>query len=218
MHHGRSAGLRLVATLALAGLAAGCGGPATSDATPQVTTAPTTSTPPEPTPAVSPSVEVASSESVSPVASGTEASTPPVAITDLCTLLTPSDFARFGVDGAGEPEATTDGTGSTYCVYAGTSGATGGIELDLLPNPDETTAHDTFVTATGEGPPGMPATGGGFTVWSFAIDDEVAALVVRQGSLVIALAAPNDINTEQGLVSLAQLVIERADPVLLGTS
>lgn len=180
----------VVAVVALVAVLAGCGG------TPTGTTTPT----------VAPSA---------PATTGPESSGP-VAITDLCTLLTAEDFARFGVDGAGEPVATTDGTGSTYCVFAGESGATGGIELDLFPNPDESTAHDTFITATGEAAAGRPATGGAFDESSFAIDNEVAFLVVRQGPLVIALSAPNDINTEQGLVSLAQLVLERADPVLLG--
>lgn len=194
MHHGRFATphrlVALVAVVALIAVVAACGG------TPTGTT----------TASAVPSAETTTDAQ----------SSGPVAITDLCTLLTAADFARFGVDGAGAPEATTDGTGSTYCVFAGESGATGGIELDLFPNPDESTAHDTFVTATGEAAAGRPATGGGFDESSFAIDDEVAFLVVRQGPLVIALAAPNDINTEQGLVSLAQLVLERADPVLLG--
>jgi hypothetical protein len=191
MRHERPAATRrLVALVALVAALAGCGGTPTGSATPTG----------EP----------------SPQPSGDAEASGPVAIADLCTLLSPTDFARFGVDGAGEPEATTDGTGSTYCVYAGESGATGGIELDLFPNPDESTAHDTFVTATGETAAGRAATGGGFDESSFAIDDDVALLVVRQGPLVIALAAPNDVNTEQGLVSLAQLALERADPVLLG--
>ena len=158
-------------------------------------------------------------------ASDGEASTastePPVASasgvpTDLCELLRPEDFAAAGVDGAGEPEATTDGTGSSYCVYAGESGATGGIELDVFPNADEASARETFETATAEGPAGKPASTGGFSDSSFAIDGDVAYLTVRQGLLVLSLAAPNDINTETGLVTLAQLAIQRADSALTG--
>jgi hypothetical protein len=146
---------------------------------------------------------------------------PPVASpsgvpTDLCELLRPEDFAAAGVDGAGEPEATTDGTGSSYCVYAGESGATGGIELDVFPNADEASAKETFATATAEGPAGKPASTGSFSESSFAIDGEVAYLTVRQGLLVLALAAPNDMNTETGLVMLAQLAIERAGSDLTG--
>ncbi len=146
---------------------------------------------------------------------------PPVASrsgvpTDLCELLRPEDFSSFGIDGAGEPEATTDGTGSSYCVYAGESGATGGIELDVFPSPDEAAAKETFATATGEGPAGIPVSGGSFAESSFAIDGEVAYLTVRQGLLVLSLAAPNDINTETGLVMLAKLAVERAGSALTG--
>ena len=136
--------------------------------------------------------------------------------TDLCELLRPEDFATAGVDGAGEPEATTDGTGSSYCVYAGESGATGGIELDVFPNADEASAKETFATATSEGPAGRPASTGSFSESSFAIDGEVASLTVRQGLLVLSLAAPNDMNTETGLVMLAQLAIDRAGSDLTG--
>lgn len=136
--------------------------------------------------------------------------------TDLCELLRPEDFATAGVDGAGEPEATTDGTGSSYCVYAGESGATGGIELDVFPNLDEASAKETYATAAGEGPAGRPASAGTFSESSFAIDGEVAYLTVRQGLLVLSLAAPNDMNTETGLVMLAQLAIQRAGSTLTG--
>ena len=146
---------------------------------------------------------------------------PPVASpsgvpTDLCELLRPEDFAAAGVDGAAEPEATTDGTGASYCVYAGESGATGGIELDVFPNADEASARETFETAVGEGPAGKPAGTGSFSDSSFAIEDEVAYLTVRQGLLVLSLAAPNDINTEAGLAMLAQLAIQRAGSTLTG--
>ena len=186
MPHARPAALRVVAAAALAGLLAACGGTASDG---DASIAPT-----EP-PVESPSGGVA---------------------TDLCELLRPEDFAAAGVDGAGEPEATTDGTGSSYCVYAGESGATGGIELDVFPNPDEASAKETFATATGEGPAGKPASTGSFSESSFAIDGEVAYLTVRQGLLVLSLAAPNDMNTETGLAMLAQLAIERAGSDLTG--
>ena len=136
--------------------------------------------------------------------------------TDLCELLRPEDFAAAGIDGAGEPEATTDGTGSSYCVYAGESGATGGIELDVFPNPDEATAKVTYATATGEGPAGVAAENATFSESAFAIDGGVAYLTVRQGLLVLSLAAPNDMNTETGLVTLARLAIQRAGSALTG--
>lgn len=124
-------------------------------------------------------------------------------------VLTPDDFSTSGVDGAGAPTVTADESGS-YCVYAGTSGATGGIELDLFPNPDEATAKDTYATAVGEGPQGTQPAGATFEDSSFAIDGDVAYLVARQGTLVVALAVPNDMNVDVGLVQLAALAFQRA--------
>ena len=186
MPHARRYALRLAVAASLAGLIGACGGTTTDGG--DATTAPT-----EPSSASSSSVP-----------------------TDLCELLRPDDFAAAGVDGAGEPEATTDGTGSSYCVYAGESGATGGIELDVFPSADEASAKETFATANAEGPVGTPVSGGSFAESSFAIDGEVAYLTVRQGLLVLSLAAPNDINTETGLVTLAQLAVERAGSALTG--
>jgi hypothetical protein len=126
-----------------------------------------------------------------------------------CSLLTPSDFAAAGVDGAADPTDNPDGS-SHYCVYAGASGATGGIELDVFPHDDVASAEETYRTALSEGPAGEPATGATFSESSFAIVDDVAYLTVRQGKLVIALSVTNDINTEVGLVQLANLVVQRA--------
>src|SRR3990172_2468754 len=81
------------------------------------------------------------------------ATTPPVGglATIDCGLLAPADFAANGVDGAGTPTDNPDGT-SHYCVYAGSSGATGGIEFDVFPHEDVASAEATYATATGEGP------------------------------------------------------------------
>ena len=178
---------RLLVAAALAGLLGACGGTATAGGG-----------------------EASTTPSESPVASSSAVPT------DRCELLRPDDFATAGIDGAGEPEATTDGTGSSYCVYAGESGATGGIELDVFPSQDEASAKETYATATGEGPAGQPVPTGGFSDSSFAIDGEVAYLTVRQGLLVLSLAAPNDMNTEAGLVMLAQLAVQRAGSALTG--
>ena len=126
-----------------------------------------------------------------------------------CGLLTPADFATHGVDGAEAPTDNPDGT-SHYCVYAGTSGATGGIEFDVFPHADVASATETYDTVIGEGASGAPPTGASFAASSFAISGDTAYLAVRQGKLVFALAVPNDINTEAGLVALAKLVVERA--------
>lgn len=126
-----------------------------------------------------------------------------------CGLLTLADFATHGVDGAEAPTDNPDGT-SHYCVYAGTSGATGGIEFDVFPHADVASATETYDTVIGEGASGAPPTGASFAASSFAISGDTAYLAVRQGKLVFALAVPNDSNTEAGLVALAKLVVQRA--------
>ena len=126
-----------------------------------------------------------------------------------CSLLTPSDFAAAGVDGAADPTDNPDGS-SHHCLYAGASGATGGIELDVFPHDDVASAEETYRTAAGEGPAGVPPNGATFSESSFAIAGDVAYLTVRQGKLVFTLSVTNDINTEVGLVQLANLVVQRA--------
>ena len=50
----------------------------------------------------------------------------------MCAL-TPADFQAAGVAGAGKPTANVQDAGAgAYCVYAGKSSATGGIELDVF--------------------------------------------------------------------------------------
>jgi hypothetical protein len=146
--------------------------------------------------------------SKAPTTSEAPASAPSTGAID-CSLVSPTDFATVGVDGAGAPTDAPEAS-THYCVYSGTSGATGGIEFDVFPEADIDAAKATYQTVIGEGSSGAPPTGGTFDEASFAIDGDTAYLAVRQGRLVFALAVPNDINTEAGLVALANLIIERA--------
>src|SRR5688572_18270537 len=115
---------RLVTLAVLAVIAAGCGGTATTTA------------------GASPAAATAH----------TSHSTTGSQMID-CSLLSPADFTTAGIAGAAEPTDNADETGH-YCVYAGTSGATGGIEFDVFPHDDVASAADTYQTATGEGPQG----------------------------------------------------------------
>jgi hypothetical protein len=126
-----------------------------------------------------------------------------------CTLLTPADLAAAGIEGAADPTDNGDETGH-YCVYAGTSGATGGIEFDVFPHEDVASATETYETVIGEGPSGEAPAGAPFDEASFAIDGDVAYLTVRQGTLVFALSVPNDDKTQAALVGLATLIAQRA--------
>ena len=127
----------------------------------------------------------------------------------LCSVLTPADFAAAGIPGAGEPEVNADEFGA-YCVYAGESGASGGIELDVFPHADTTAAHETYATALAEGPTGEVPPGPAFDEASFAVAGDVLFLTARQGTTVVALAVPSDGATIEGLVTLARLAADRA--------
>ena len=128
-----------------------------------------------------------------------------------CSLLSPADISAAGIQGAGAPSDNPDDT-SHYCVYAGTSGATGGIEFDVFPNASVADAQATYATAAGEGGggAGQPAAGATFDQSSYSVQDKAAFLAVRQGRLVFALSAPDGPATQAALVALAYLVVQRA--------
>ncbi|MGD0120986.1 MAG: hypothetical protein ABSC46_00290 [Candidatus Limnocylindrales bacterium] len=58
---------------------------------------------------------------------------------NLCGLLGPGDFAAVGVTGARTPTKNSDAPTDAYCVYAGVSSATGGIEFDVFIGDPEAT-------------------------------------------------------------------------------
>jgi hypothetical protein len=178
-----------VALLGVAVLVAACGGAAASPTTSPTAAPPTTAPATEPPSA--------------------EPSTATVDHSGLCALLKPKDFAKVGIDGTQAPTVNADEYGA-YCTFAEATGSTSRVELDVFPHATKAEAKDTYVTARGEGPRGEEPAGSTFDQASFAIDDETAYLVVRDGTLVIALSATNDMNVDQGLVSLAKLVVKRA--------
>ena len=49
---------------------------------------------------------------------------------DLCKLLGPADFAAVGVSGTGPAKENNPDANNAYCVYAGSSAGTGGVEFD----------------------------------------------------------------------------------------
>ena len=104
----------LVCVVAL--VLAGCGGGATTTPTPGSSTAPT------PTPASSSvGTPSATAAGLHVVLNGS----------DLCDYLTAADFSAAGVSGAG-PVSENNTDTEFYCVYAGNSSATGGIEPGRL--------------------------------------------------------------------------------------
>jgi len=132
-------------------------------------------------------------------------------------VLTPADFQTVSITNAAKPSANVQDAGaSVYCVYAGKSGATGGIELDVF-NPAGTNAADakeTFKTSIAEG--------GSMKQISIAGADEAqwspnavsggppfASITVRRGTLVFSVSIPARANAQEQLTKLALLILSR---------
>jgi hypothetical protein len=133
----------------------------------------------------------------------------------LCDLLGPGDFAAAGIAGAGAPTVNSDGPGSAYCVFAGTSTATGGIEFDAFVEANATDAAATFETIVTESGvdlqeiavPGADEALGYDGVAGEA--EDFAAVVVRKGNLVFTVGAPGGEGMATKLAALATLVLAR---------
>jgi hypothetical protein len=134
---------------------------------------------------------------------------------NLCSLLGPGDFAAAGISGAGAPTINTDENGGRYCVYSGTSGATGGIEFDAF-TIDPVGTYQTIVGETGtvtelsstdlpgadEAGLNLNSTGG------------MAAIVVRSGQLTFDMSFPTNPQARTQLLALAALVMLRGSALM----
>jgi hypothetical protein len=137
-------------------------------------------------------------------------------LTKLCDLLGPADFTAAGIPGAGTPTVSSDGPGSAYCVYAGTSGATGGIELDVFVGDD---AEETYQTVLDESPATDPLTIPGVDAAEVADGtagqaDGFATIIVRKGNLVFAMSAPGGPGVSAKLAALAAVVVARGSGLI----
>lgn len=184
---------RLVAASAIVALLAACGG-GTQTSGPGATTAGT-----------------------GPGGGGQATGAPVTDLTKLCDLLGPGDFAAVGINGAATPTVSSDGPGSAYCVYAGQSAATGGIEFDVFVDEDAEAVFDTIVAeSSGELTPAtIPGVDDALGTDGVAGQaDGYGTVVVRKGPLVFTIAAPGGPGTALKLSGLAAVVIARAAGLL----
>jgi len=135
----------------------------------------------------------------------------------LC-VLGPADFTTAGVANAAKPSANVqDGGTSAYCVYAGKSGATGGIELDVFSPAGASPADikETYRTAVGESSGGMAPIkieGADEATWSghsVSGGPPFATIAVRRGDLVFVLSIPPGKDAQAQLTSLSGLILKR---------
>ena len=134
-------------------------------------------------------------------------------LTKLCDLLGPGDFAAAGIEGAAAPTVGTDGPGSEYCVYAGQSAATGGIEFDVFAGEDAAETYQTILDEVGGSPQAITIPG---IAEAVATDgtagqaDAPASVVARTDNLAFTIAAPGGMGVSAKLAALAGLVVARA--------
>jgi hypothetical protein len=135
----------------------------------------------------------------------------------LCAL-TPADFQAVGIATASKPSANVqDGGASAYCVYAGKSSATGGIELDVFhpAGPSVADAKETLKLAISEGASGMKPIaipGADEAQWSATATSggpAFATMAVRRGTLVFVVGVPTSKEAQTQLTKLAALVLQR---------
>jgi hypothetical protein len=135
----------------------------------------------------------------------------------LC-VLTVEDFTTAGVPKASKPSANVqDGGKSAYCVYAGKSSATGGIELDVFSPAGASPADikETYQTAIGEGSTELKPLrieGADEARWSpqaVSGGPPFATIAVRRGDLVFVLGIPANKDAQTQLTTLSGLVLKR---------
>jgi hypothetical protein len=134
---------------------------------------------------------------------------------EVCALLAPADFTAAGVAGTAPAEGVTDVYGGVFCVYAGRSAGTGGVEFDLFRR--TTPAEDAQLwdnvanfahasSATRESLPGAED-----LRLSLAVDSPpYAAIAVKTATLVFTIGIPPGPGAEKALLELARRVMERA--------
>lgn len=157
----------------------------------------------------------ASSATHAPSVASTATGMPVARGGNLCSLLGPGDFAAAGISGAAAPTINTDENGGHYCVYAGLSGGTGGVEFDAF-TIDPVGTYQTIVGETGtvtelsatdlpgadQAGVNLNSTGG------------MAAIVVRSGQLTFDMSFPTNPQARSQLLALAALVLLRGSALM----
>lgn len=138
---------------------------------------------------------------------------------DLCGLLGPGDFAAVGVAGAGAAKENNPDANNAYCVYAGTSGGTGGVELDAFLAGSRADSEAGFISASApmvtfgniaqtEVKAAFPDADG--AALRTDIPGPYAGIAIWKGKLVFDIAIPTTDSAKDQLISLAKLVLQRA--------
>ena len=146
---------------------------------------------------------------------GTTTGGPVAAGDDLCGLLGPADFAAAGLTGTGKPTENNQDNSNVYCVYAGKSAATGGVEFDAFLAASSADSEASFNAVAA---PMLDFEGAGKAAFPGANDakirtdmpDGYAAIAIWDGKLVFDIGIPPSDHAKDRLIALAKLVLDRA--------
>ncbi len=134
---------------------------------------------------------------------------------DLCGLLGPGDFAAVGVGGTGKASENNSDNSNVYCVYAGKSAGTGGVEFDAFLADSTADSQASFDAASapmldfeGAGKAAFPDADG--ALLRTDIPGGYAGIAIWKGKLVFDIGIPTTAQSKDQLIALAKLVLERA--------
>jgi hypothetical protein len=140
----------------------------------------------------------------------------------MCSALNTSDFTSVGIQGTTGPQANVIHPTAAYCVYAGNSGASGGVEFDVFypagATPAAVKAHEhTLMMETGgsvgEGAystismPGVDAAHLGTDMHTGKAPFD--SIVVRKGNLILIITIPATAQAPSQLRKLATIALRR---------
>jgi hypothetical protein len=134
---------------------------------------------------------------------------------DLCGLLGPADFAAVGISGTGTATENNQDNSNVYCVYAGKSAATGGVEFDAFLAASKSDSEATFnsieapmLDFEGVGKAAFPDADG--AKLRTDIPDGYAGIAIWKGKLAFDIGVPTSDQAKDQLIALAKLVLQRS--------
>jgi hypothetical protein len=134
---------------------------------------------------------------------------------DLCGLLGAGDFAAAGVPGTTTAKENNTDDNDVYCVFAGKSAGTGGVEFDafLAASSSDSGASyaevsGSFVDTGGVAKAAFPDADGAALQTDTA--EGFAGIAIWKGKLVFDIGIPTSAAAKDQLITLAKLVLQRA--------
>jgi hypothetical protein len=134
---------------------------------------------------------------------------------EYCAFLAAEDFTAAGVAGVGRPSTNTDEAGA-FCVYAGKSSATGGVEFDFFVAGTARESEEIWANVRPESNkrssvatslPGVDKA----EIAKITGKVNYTSLGVKRGKVVFHVGVPTTPKSEEAVLALARLVLQRTE-------